>query len=843
MVSGTDLFYGLFNNLAIFIVLVAVYGLLINNIEKVSVFIRQAMIGFSFGLFAIGCMYAKIPVAEGVIVDQRNTIITLCGGFGGPLSAIIGALMAGAFRIYLGGTGALSGVVGICLSALGGSILFKFRDKIDTLPKAAFCSLAATILILPGWLFYKDINTSWGLLKTVALPYGSAIFLGIFFVGLLLARQEYSRLARIELIKSEKSLKKSEQRLDLALSGANEGIWDWNLQNSKIHFDTRYYTISGYSPNEFPNRSDEWEARIHPDDIQKVRSLIQSYLSGEAECYDHEFRFKHKKGHYMWVNSKGKIVERDEQGQPVRFAGTYSDITKRKQIEDSLRINQFIFEKASIGIYRIGSDARIFDVNRQVALDLGYTAEELCQMSIFDIDPYFKPEEWKEFWQTLCRMGSTHDQRIHRRKDGSEIFVEINLNILEYGGTRFSVVFTQDITDRKNVEKEAKRLESALVQAQRMEAIGTLAGGIAHDFNNILGAIVGYTQLTQMKAKENPTIQKYTNQICIASERAKGLIQQILAFSRQAKIEKRAVDISVIIKEALTLIRASIPSTIEIRQYIKNNIGAVEANQTQIHQVILNLCTNAAHAMDENGGRLTVNLEPIEISEINLPRFYDLKPGHYLKLGVTDTGHGMDAYTISRIFEPYFTTKQVGEGTGMGLATVHGIVKDHGGDIKVDSEPGVGTTFSIFFPVIEESSEKTEMIAMDSFLKGKGRILFVDDEKPLVDIGKDMLESLGYQVETRTSPSDALEALRAQPDKYDLVLTDMTMPQMNGDKLAEEIKKISTAVPIVICTGFSKRMSHEKAMEMGISGILMKPITLVDLASMVNKVLNTPGMV
>ena len=966
MVSGTDLFYGLFNNMAIFIVLIAVYGLLISNLEKSAVFIRKALVGFSFGLFAIGCMYAKIPVAEGVIVDQRNAIITLCGAFGGPLSAFIGAFMAGAYRIYLGGTGALSGVVGVGLSALGGSILYKFRDKIDSVFKAAFCALAATIIILPGWLFYKDIHTAWGLLKAVALPYGSAIFFGIFFVGLLLARQEHSHLARIELIKSEKRLRESERRLDLALSGANEGIWDWNLQNNTVHFDTRYYTISGYSPNEFPGNYDEWEIRVHPDDIQRVKSSIQQYLSGEIESYDAEFRFKHKNGHYMWIQGKGKIVARNEQGEPVRFIGTHADITHRKQIEDSLRIAQFIFDKASIGIYRIGSDAMIIDVNRQAALDLGYTVEELCGMSIFDIDPNSKRDDWEAIWQSLCSAGSNHFERIHRRKDGSDMFVEITANLLEYEGSQFSVAFTQniterkigennlkaserryqdlfdeapigyvvienkdgkpyikdvnnaffnligydrqelldtplfryytessravsmnvdykqafngvtmreerdlltrdkkiintilhvhpiyeehnkitgaramflDITDRKNAEKEAKRLEAALMQAQKMEAIGTLAGGIAHDFNNILGAIIGYTQLVQINSKENPKIQEYTNQVCIASERAKGLIQQILAFSRQTELEKLPVDIGVVVKETLKLIRASIPSTIEIKQDIKTNIGAVYANQTQIHQVVLNLCTNAAHAMEKNGGKLSVDLQTITISENDFLSFKGIKPGLYLKLTVADTGHGMDAYTISRIFEPYFTTKEVGEGTGMGLATVHGIVKDHGGDIKVYSELNVGTTFQILFPIIEGSEEKIKT-AKDDVPKGKGSVLFVDDEKPLVDIGKDLLEFLGYQVETRTSPNDALEALRSKPDKYDLVITDMTMPHMNGDKLVEEIKKIRPNMPIIICTGFSKRMSHDKAMEIGINSILMKPLTLVDLANTVKKVLD-----
>ena len=966
MVSGTDLFLGLFNNLAIFIVLVAVYGVFVRYFEKSPLLKRQTIIGFSFGLFAIGCMHAKIPVAEGVIVDQRNTIVALSGAFGGPFSAIISFFLAGSYRIQLGGSGAFAGVIGVGLSALSGTIFYKLREKIDSILKASVSALSATIIILPGFLFYEDFQTGWGLLKAMALPYGLAIFIGLLFVGFLLAHQEHSHLAEVELRKSEKRYRESEQRLDLALSGANEGIWDWDIKNGTIHFDSRYYTIAGYSPKEFPGAFEEWEKRVHPDDIHQIKSAIQQYLSGDIESYDVEFRFLHKDGHYTWIQGKGKIVARSEQGDPIRFIGTHSDITQRKRIEDSLRITQFIFDKASIDIFRIGSDARIIDVNRQAAMNLGYSVEELCGMSIFEVDPYLKSEDWGEMWQSLCDAGINHLERIHRRKDSSELKVEITANLLEYKGKQFSVAFVQDITerkvwennlkaserryqdlfnkapvgyvvtdnsrkepyikdvndtflkllgysrqeildtplsryyaeasrkkllqgdyqralkglfvreerdlltrdkkiintilhthpiydtsnkvtatramylditDRKLAEKEAKRLESALTQAQKMEAIGTLAGGIAHDFNNILGAIIGYTQLAQINSKENPKVQEYTNQVCIASERAKGLIQQILAFSRQSNLEKQPVDIGVIINETLKLIRASIPSTIEIQQNVKKNLGTVKANQTQIHQVLINLCTNAAHAMENEYGKLAVDLLPMRIDESDCSNFNSIKPGNYLKLSVSDTGHGIDAYTISRIFEPYFTTKEVGEGTGMGLALVHGIIKDHGGDIKVYSEPGVGTTFHILFPTIEDTVEGSTAVS-DSLPKGEGQILFVDDEKTLVDIGKNLLEVLGYQVETRTSPNEALEALQAQPDKYDLLITDMTMPKMNGDKLSVEIKKIKPNLPIIICTGFSKTMSREKATEMGINSILMKPLTLVDLAYTVKKVLD-----
>ena len=848
-------------------------------------------------------------------------------------------------------------------------MLFRIlRKKVDSIIKALFSALAATLIILPGFLFIKDLHTGFGLLKEMALPYGSAIFTGMFFAGLLLALQERSHLAKIELIKSERLYRESQQRLDLALSVANQGIFDWDLEKNIIQFDARYYTISGYSPDEFPSTYEEWEKHVHPDDITRTTLLLQQYLSGESENYDTEFRFLHRDGSYMWIHSRGRIVSRNKKGEPARFIGTHSDITQRKKTEESLQITQFIYNRASIGIFQMGEDGRFLNVNRKAADDLGYTVEELSGKSVFDINPYTSPDQGKEIWDTLCRAGSGHYEAVHRRKDGSEIPVEISSSLLEYGDKKFSVAFVMDISERKNhddelvaskiryqnmfnrapvgyvvtdnneeeprirdvndtfldmlgysrsevlgtplagyytdeskkrmlggtykrvirgeflreerdliardnrvinalmhahpeydanrkitgtlvmylditlhkqAENEAKRLESALMQAQKMEAIGALAGGIAHDFNNILGAIMGYTQLAQMNSKDNPKVQEYTGQIFTASERAKELIQQILAFSRQGNTEKQPVDLATVIKETLRLIRASIPSTIEIKQDIKTNSGIVEANQTQIHQVVLNLCTNAAHAMEKDGGRLSVELEPFRITEKDRSSFNNIKAGPYIRLSVSDTGYGMDSYTLSRIFEPYFTTKDVGEGTGMGLALVHGIIKDHDGDIKVYSEPGNGTSFHILFPAIEGTTEKT-LAAPELPPGGSGTILFVDDEKPLADIAKDLLETLGYHVETRTSPNDALEAFRAQPGRYDVVITDMTMPRMNGDRLAGEIRKIRQDVPVILCTGFSRKISRENAMESGISAILMKPLTLVELANAVREVMTGP---
>ncbi len=462
MVTGNALFLGMFNNLAFFILLVAVYGVLYSHFKKASPRLRQAAVGLAFGLLAIACMHVKIPVAEGVIVDQRNTVVALSGAFGGPLSAVLCAFLAGSYRIHLGGTGALAGVVGVGLSALAGAVFYSRRDKIDNIYKAALSALAATVFILPGFLFYKDLPNGWVLLKAMALPYGSGVYIGLLFVGLLLARQEKSHLAQVELQASERRYRDSQERLDLALSGANEGIWDWDIENNTLHFDHRYYRIAGYSPGEFPAAFEEWEKRVHPDDIQKTQAAMENYLSGDQEMFDVQFRFLRKDGGYMWIQGRGKIVARNEHGDPVRFTGTHADISQWKRIEQSLRIHKFSFDRAAVGIYRIASDARILEVNDAAARMIGYTRAELADMSIVDIDPNVTEENWRGIWQRLLVTGADRFETAHRTKDGRNMPIEIHSNLLEYDGRQYSICFVQDITQRKQDEEKLRSLRNYL---------------------------------------------------------------------------------------------------------------------------------------------------------------------------------------------------------------------------------------------------------------------------------------------------------------------------------------------------------------------------------------------
>ncbi len=400
-----------------------------------------------------------------------------------------------------------------------------------------------------------------------------------------------------------------------------------------------------------------------------------------------------------------------------------------------------------------------------------------------------------------------------------------------------------NITRRKNAEDEQLKLAAKLQQARKMEAIGTLAGGIAHDFNNILTAILGHAELAKMKLYGQKDILSNVNEVINAGFRAKDLVSQILTSSRLVEQERMPIEIQLIAKEALNLIRASLPATIEINEKINPQCGKILADATQMHQVLMNLCTNAYHAMQNTGGELTVELLPVELKPEDLSLGLSLAPGSYLKLMVTDTGHGMNETTRERIFDPYFSTKAKDEGTGMGLALVHGIVKNHGGQISVHSEPEAGTVFAVYLPVVKETavvvSNQTKQQLEETIPGGNENILLVDDEQSIVKFFKALLENLGYQVSAMTDSRQALEVFEAHPENFDLIITDMTMPHLTGVSLAEKALNVKPDIPVIICSGFNDQIEEVKAKNLGIRVYLTKPVSSEKIARVVRRELDS----
>ena len=416
------------------------------------------------------------------------------------------------------------------------------------------------------------------------------------------------------------------------------------------------------------------------------------------------------------------------------------------------------------------------------------------------------------------------------RKNGTEFAVELSMNSMLMNEKWNAVGIVRDVSDRKH-------LETQLFQSQKMEALGTLAGGIAHDFNNILTAIIGYSEMTLEDSPDDSMKHEQMSEILKAGLRAKDLVKQILTFCRRDEPELKPIRCASIFKEALKLLRATIPSTVEIRQSLVCKSDTILADPTQIHQVLMNLCTNAAHSMREKGGVLQVDLTDVDVFNEEAARNLHLEPGSYLRLAVEDTGCGMNKRLVEKIFDPFFTTKKSGEGTGMGLSVVHGIVRNCGGAVTLDSEPGRGSTFHVYFPWLE-ASKTPEGDVSSSLPRSACRILCVDDERAIVDLNKRMLESLGYEVTVRTDSIEALETFRADPDRFDLIITDQTMPNMTGDMLGRELIQIRSDIPVILSTGFSGTLARKELEEIGIRCVVLKPFTKSEISRTIECVLN-----
>jgi len=517
---------------------------------------------------------------------------------------------------------------------------------------------------------------------------------------------------------------------------------------------------------------------------------------------------------------------------------------ERTRMEEALRFSEKRFRDISLSmadwIWEVDKDGKYTYASDTVTNVLGYSANELIGKTPFELMTEDEAGRMSViFSEIVARSGPIHDlENWNVAKDGTYVCLLTNgIPIFDEQGKLVGYRgIDKDITIQKKLETEKEKIESELQQAQKMESIGTLAGGIAHDFNNILGIILGNTELAIDDLRELNPARDYLEEVRAASLRAKDVVRQLLSFARKTQLEKKPTNIFPIIKETLQLLRASIPTSIEIRQNIQKDVDIILADPTQINQVLINLCTNADHAMPD-GGIIVVTLKNVEFVEDFAVQNPELNQGCYVSLTISDTGSGISQEEIERIFDPYYTTKEVGKGTGMGLAVVHGIVKGHNGSITVESEPGKGTTISIFFPVIEEDA----VIAIETDEKlptGSERILFIDDEELIAKLGRQRLERLGYTVEATTSPIDALTLFGSRPDEFDLVITDLTMPKMTGDKLIKEILNIRQETPIILCTGFSEKINEKEAKAIGASDYIEKPLDRRDFAFKVRQVLD-----
>jgi len=604
------------------------------------------------------------------------------------------------------------------------------------------------------------------------------------------------------------------------ITAANDSVYDV--------FGYRAHELIGRPVHEIPIDSSESRASHH--------GLIEQ-LHKHGIVRNFEEKRAHKDGQTLYVETSIAVLKNSD-GSPAGAISSSRDITGRKLLEEQLQRSRDTLEKifmASPDAIIVADDSGIITMASDSVYDVyGYQPDELIGLHGSMLSPPDNEvfEKTKEVIEELYEKGFVANavyERLH--KDGYKIWGEASYVLLRDadGSVSGTVSSTRDITERMRMEEQSR-------QTQKMEAIGTLAGGIAHDFNNILSAIIGYTELSQQEASCDALINNNLEQVLKAAGRARNLVKQILEFSRKSQYEVRAVQVDSILKEALKLLRASIPATVEIQIEIANAGDVVMADSTQIHQVIMNLCTNAVHAMENGGGILTIGLKRVVLQDFDTVPYEGIAAGQYLQLSVRDTGDGIDPDTMARVFEPFFTTKSVDKGTGMGLAVVHGIVKSLKGAVTVYSDPGRGTVFHVLFPVTTGSVQVNAADEQDE-ARGSENVLLVDDEAALMDVGANMLRSLGYQVTATQNPQEAFKVFSDDPSAFDLVFTDQVMPELTGFELAQRMIDLRSDIPVILCTGYSDLVTEKAALAAGIKAFVTKPFTRHEISKTIRDVL------
>jgi PAS domain S-box-containing protein len=639
----------------------------------------------------------------------------------------------------------------------------------------------------------------------------------------------------------ENELRDRERWLQSTFQQAAVGIVHTDLEGRFKRANQRYCQMMGYTLEELLglNISDI----THPDFAQHQVEERLHLAEGIINSFSFEKRNIRKDGTDIWVNITVSIVT-DEKGAPEHMLAIVEDITQRKVAENSLKISEekyrTLVDNIPQRVFYKDADFKYITVNKKFADDFERIPADFEGKTDFDLFPRELAEKYRADDQQAIQSDEPLNLEEVYTVNGKDRVVN-TLKIRkknEHGETDGILGVFWNITDRIEAEKERKNLEQMLQQTQKMEAIGTLAGGIAHDFNNILHPIIGFSTLGGQTAEQDSLFQNYFSSIQKAGNRAKELVQQILTFSRQNEQMLEPVRLQSAIKEAIKMLRSSMPTTIKINTDIDDACGLVKADITQILQVVMNLATNAYHAMLESGGTLTATLRQVQI-KTDHPGALAVNSTDYARLTISDTGEGMSPEVMEKIFDPYFTTKDKEKGTGLGLAVVLGIVKSHGGTIEVNSSLGSGTEFIVCFPITQDSAAPEIKGVDQEDLRGTERILVVDDEEAIVFFQTEALKSLGYIITGKTDSREAFETFKNNPADFDLMITDMTMPGLTGSELARKILEIQPDLPIILSTGFNETIDEEKATAMGIKRFLFKPIDQDELAAAIREVMDT----
>ncbi|MGE3354751.1 MAG: PAS domain S-box protein, partial [Planctomycetota bacterium] len=636
------------------------------------------------------------------------------------------------------------------------------------------------------------------------------------------------------------ALRASEERFQLAMRGANDGLWDWDLRTRDLYLSPRWKSMLGYADDELPNSYATWERLTHPEDIAPTLERVDAAVEGRTGHFDGEFRMLHRDGEWLDILSRGFVV-RDAAGTPLRMVGTHVEITARKRAEQALRESEErarrMIEAAIDAVVTIDVEGRIMQWNREAEHMFGRSRDAVLGRPL---DEFVVPESQRAAFRRALAAGASsgavlgqRTQRTAMRADGSQFPVELALVALQHDGRTLFHAFVRDITELRRAERVRAQLESQLRQAQKMEAIGTLAGGIAHDFNNILAVILGTVEMLMQESGRGEEERAGLGAVGQAATRGSMLVHQILTFSRSQQPDLRPLHLDAIVTEVCAMLRSSLPAGVELRASCGGGSSStILGDTTQLHQCIVNLCTNAAHAYGEGAGAGLVELRVghQHVHQLTPVGSATMPPGRYVTLAVTDRGVGMAPQVMERMFEPFFSTRPPDQGSGLGLAVVHGVVTGHRGAIAVASSPGHGTTVTVWFPE-HDGTPDVVLPRPASAPRGNGqRVLFVDDEPALAELGRRALERLGYRPEVFTDPRAALAAFERDPAAFQLVVTDQNMPELSGLDLAAAIRGRRPELPIVLSSGYVPPDVQSAATELGIDRFVGKPCSSIELA-------------
>ncbi|MCP4158442.1 MAG: PAS domain S-box protein [Deltaproteobacteria bacterium] len=633
---------------------------------------------------------------------------------------------------------------------------------------------------------------------------------------------------------TEKELKDSEELFRKAFENANTGVYLAGVDGSFLKVNQRMSDITGFSKDELEKQ--KINNITYPLDSHLSTEFINSSITGKKKNIVFEKRFIHKKGDIIWGQVSSSLVK-DSFGKPLYFISNLQDITKQKDIESFYRD---LFLKAPFAYQSLDSDGNFIEINKEWLSMMGYSRDEIIGKWFGNfINDEGNKRYFTDNFMCFKKDGkiSVEFDLIKKNKQIINAQFKGKIGVNNDGSFRQTHCILKDNTEKKRLEEEKKKLEAQIRQSHKMESIGTLTGGIAHDFNNILSIVIGNTELALLDIPESNPSYDNIRTIKDAGLRASEIVKQLLNFSRKTDQILKNIEIDIVLKKSLKLLRSTIPATIEIEEDIRGQNICILGDITQINQILMNLCINSSKSIGNDSGQIIVSLEEMVLNRKDVLALPDLKPGKHVQIQVRDNGNGIESSIIERIFDPYFTTSEIGKGTGMGLSVVLGIVKNHDGAITVESQKGEGATFKVYFPATMGNTYQIPKLE-DMTLTGSESILFVDDEISITEMSKKTLERLGYSVDTVDNPVDALENFKLNPGDYDLVITDMAMPKINGLDFTKEIRDIRNDIPVIICSGFNTSINEDNIDEHSISAYLSKPVITSELAKTIREVLD-----